>query len=425
MRPVFLAVSPPMHDGKKPSASAASQDAFTKKSVGSRRPRSLKASHPLSPKSAEELEAAFLHFVDATRELETSQQRLSQEIYRLTEDLAKSNKDLKLQIEAKGRLAEELSVLLAALPTGVIIVRDGVVYACNEISKHLASDLKVGLPWELPRHWTVLDDAHFRANDGRQERVIRTEHRNLPSDRELILLHDVTATFRAREAIEREAKLAAMGRMAAEIAHQLRTPLATATLYASHLSRESLDSEKRTSFAKQLGRQLAGLESLVSRMMSFLRNQQSTRQVISVGELIEDCRQAIGPLFIEKNVALMVEIQGGEHLLSVQLEQLKGGIISLLENALQVSSSGQAVQLEAQVKMLRLNIVIRDEGQGIPRAILERLFEPFSTDKPGGTGLGLSIAKAAIEAHRGELHASNRDNLGAEFQIVLPVFAPL
>jgi len=386
---------------------------------------SLSLPQMLSPQSAEELEAAFLHFVDATRELESSQKRLSDEIYRLTEDLAKSNKDLKLQIEAKGRLAEELSGLLAALPTGVIIVQHGVVYACNEISTQLAYELRVGLPWHLPRQWTAVDDTHFRTGQDQDARVIRPESRDLPLARELILLHDVTATFRARESIEREAKLAAMGRMAAEIAHQLRTPLATATLYAGHLAREQLDPDKRLIFAKQLGRQLVGLESLVSRMMSFLRNQQTNRQVISVGELIEECRQAIGPLFAEKSVVLKIQVSGGEHLLSVQLDQLKGGVISLLENCLEVSNAGAAVELEASVSMSRLYIYIRDEGKGIPAAVLDRLFEPFSTQTPGGTGLGLSIAKAAIEAHRGELQARNLRGRGAEFQVVLPVFAPL
>jgi len=104
---------------------------------------------------------------------------------------------------------------------------------------------------------------------------------------------------------------------------------------------------------------------------------------------------------------------------------LKGGVISLLENCLEVSNAGAAVELEASVSMSRLYIYIRDEGKGIPAAILDRLFEPFSTQTPGGTGLGLSIAKAAIEAHRGELQARNLRGRGAEFQVVLPVFAPL
>ncbi|NDE54919.1 MAG: hypothetical protein EB069_10180, partial [Actinobacteria bacterium] len=101
------------------------------------------ASRPLIS-SAEELESAFVHFVEATQELEISQQKLSQEIYRLTEDLARSNADLKAQIEAKARLTDELATLLAALPTGVIILQQHKVYAFNDVSASIIPSLEVG-----------------------------------------------------------------------------------------------------------------------------------------------------------------------------------------------------------------------------------------------------------------------------------------
>ena len=134
----------------------------------------------------EELEAAFLHFVDATRELEALQQKLSQEIYRLTEDLAKSNADLTLQIEAKGRLAEELAALLSALPTGVIILREGKVYAFNDMSATLAPELAMGMEWQLPKQWTAIDEAHYRVSDRHDARIIRPEVRKLVDGRELM-----------------------------------------------------------------------------------------------------------------------------------------------------------------------------------------------------------------------------------------------
>ncbi|NBP40794.1 MAG: hypothetical protein EBS54_10725, partial [Betaproteobacteria bacterium] len=103
---------------------------------------------------AEELEAAFLHFVEATQELEVSQQKLSQEIYRLTEDLARSNADLKAQIEAKARLTDELATLLTALPTGVIILQQHKVYAFNDVSASIIPSLEVGQHWVIPKAWT-------------------------------------------------------------------------------------------------------------------------------------------------------------------------------------------------------------------------------------------------------------------------------
>jgi len=373
----------------------------------------------------EELEAAFLHFVDATRELEALQQKLSQEIYRLTEDLAKSNADLTLQIEAKGRLAEELAALLSALPTGVIILREGKVYAFNDMSATLAPELAMGMEWQLPKQWTAIDEAHYRVSDRHDARIIRPEVRKLVDGRELMLLHDVTATFRAREQAEHQAKLSAMGRMAAEIAHQLRTPLATATVYAGHLGKPQLAPEQRTRFADQLGKQLAWLDGLVSRMMSFLRNKHGPSALVCVAELLDECRLTIEPLYESKGVVLKLEVQGGEHLLSVQRDQIRGGLVSLLENALQVSNEGQSVRVVAKAAHARLSITIDDDGPGIAPDMMQRLFEPFATGSARGTGLGLAIAKAAVEAHRGQIQAENRKEGGARFHIVLPVLEQL
>jgi len=375
--------------------------------------------------NVDDLESAFLHFVEATQELEASQKKLSQEIYRLTEDLAKSNAALKVQIDAKGRLAEDLAALLSALPTGVIILQDLKIVAFNDISVNLVPDLRVGMHWATPKHWTSLDEAHYRCQVEAQNWIIRPEQRHLADGRILVLLHDVSATFRAREQAEREAKLAAMGKMVAEIAHQLRTPLATATLYAGHLAKPSLPTDKRERFAQQLNQQLLWLDGLVSRMMSFLRTRSGPPQMICVAELIEECRASIEPLFEAKLVTLHLDLKGGEHLLTVHRDQIRGGVVAVLENALSVSKEGQTVSLIAQAARSRLDIWVHDDGPGIPESLMTRLFEPFATGSPKGTGLGLAIAKAAIESHRGQIQAQNRTRGGASFHIVLPVLEQL
>lgn len=384
----------------------------------------LKDSEP-TYKGGEELQSAFIQFIEATRELESSQRELSAQVLRLTGDLAKSNAELKQEITAKGRLAEDLAALLSALPTGVIILQHRRVYAFNEVSAKLVSELSVGDTWQLPKGWTALDEAHFRTNTDQLATVVRPESRPLSDDREMVLLHDVTATFRAREQAERESKLAAMGRMTAEIAHQLRTPLATAMLYASHLSRDSLDEEKRHRFVEHLIQQLNGLDGIVGRMMSFLRTRTLSSEIISVEELLHETKSSCIGLFEAHGVVLRLSIDGGTHLLTVQRDQLRGGILSILENALSVSPFGAAVSITAYVQRSRLVILIEDEGPGISESMKTRLFEPFATGSPKGTGLGLAIAKAAIEAHRGEVHAANRRERGAVFQIVLPVLEPL
>lgn len=372
------------------------------------------------------LEQAFLQFAEATQELEANQERLSAEVRRLTGDLARSNADLKQQIEAKGRLAEELAALLAALPTGVIIQQEGRIYAFNDVSVQWVPGIQVGKAWHVPKQWTAIEASHYRtAQDADGGIFVRLEFRDLAHGRMMILLHDVTATFRSRERSERESKLAAMGRMVAEVAHQLRTPLATATLYAGHLSRPGLAVEQRERFAGLLNQQLMWLDGLVARMMSFLRNRPEHNQMVCVDALLRDSRACIAPLYASRGVGLKLAIEGGDQLLTVQAEQIRGGIVSILENALTVSRQGQVVSIRAKAARSRLDIHIDDEGPGISDDIMNRLFEPFATGSAKGTGLGLAIAKAAIEAHRGQIQAFNRPEGGASFHIVLPVLEPL
>jgi two-component system sensor histidine kinase FlrB len=371
------------------------------------------------------LEEAFLYFVDATKELEESQRQLSKEIYRLTEDLARSNADLKRQMESKSRLAAELSTLISALPTGVVLIQQDEVYAFNAISQTYVPDLSVHSTWTIPSHWTAAESDHFRCElKTGSVRILRPEAFELSPDRQMILIHDVTTTYQSQEERAREAKLASMGKMTAEIAHQLRTPLATATIYAGHLAERSLDDSRRISFANLLNLQLNALEKLVSKMLGFLQQRRQTPELIAIDDLLNECKAAIGPLFEGKAVRLVIKSIGGKHLLNIQRDQFRGGVLSILENALSVSTAGQAVIVESIARGSRLNLKICDSGPGVPDELLERLFEPFSTTRAGGTGLGLAIAKTAFESHGGQLTFANLPPAGACFFIVMPVLEP-
>lgn len=371
------------------------------------------------------LEEAFLFFVDATKELEESQRQLSNEIYRLSEDLARTNADLKAQMAAKSRLAEELSTLISALPTGVVLLQEGKVYAFNAISQTYAPDISVNSSWVIPQHWAPAESDHYRCELRTGSfRILREEAFILHPDRKMILIHDVTTTYQSQEERARQVKLASMGKMAAEIAHQLRTPLATAMIYAGHLSKQEVPDHRRISFANLLNRQLSALENLVSRMMEFLQQRRHAPELIPIESLLNECRDSILPLFEGKKVRLIVQSVGGEHLLRIQRDQFRGGVLSILENALSVSAPGQKVIIESIARDSRLNLRISDEGPGVSVELVDRLFEPFSTNRSGGTGLGLAIAKAAFESHGGQITFTNLSPAGACFHVVLPVLEP-
>jgi two-component system sensor histidine kinase FlrB len=129
-------------------------------------------------------------------------------------------------------------------------------------------------------------------------------------------------------------------------------------------------------------------------MLSFLKNKPQSLEIITVDEFIEECCTSIEPLFDARRILLGRRVEGGEHVLAVQREQLRSGILALLENAMQASAANQVVELKAVAASSRLTITIEDEGPGIANDILPRIFEPFATGKSQGTGLGLAIAKS-------------------------------
>ena len=324
-------------------------------------------------------------------------------------------------------MAAKLGALLAALPAGVVLVEDNVITEFNPAAAEILPQLALGASWKLPDTWTKTDVIEeYRASLDSDERFIQVrDAADAAGLRHIIQLLDVTENVRTRERMERETKLAAMGRMAAEIAHQLRTPLATATLYAGHLCNDETSNDDRKKFSVRLRQQLVHLDQLASSMLGFLRQRPKNPEVVPVEEMLQQAAQSIQPLFDERGIALELVIRGKNRVVTIDRLQMHAALISLLENALGISPAGTTVRMASKIVGQHIEICIEDEGPGIHPDVMSRLFEPFSTTRSNGTGLGLSIARTAIESHRGEIAAGNRPQGGAWFKLTLPCLKSL
>jgi two-component system sensor histidine kinase FlrB len=212
-----------------------------------------------------------------------------------------------------------------------------------------------------------------------------------------------------------------MGKMAASIAHQFRTPLATALLYSSHLCDGKIAVDDAKEFAERLRKQLLGLEKLSQDMLRFITNRPRKSELLSIHNLIQTAEQGIRPLCEKKGVQFIADIDlPKDQLANVEQQAIVNALLAILENALAVSLPGQQIHIRASSKMQHVTILIDDQGPGIPKAMMDSLFEPFSTGHSNGTGLGLAIAKNALEAHRGSIQAENLTQGGARFTITLP-----
>lgn len=222
--------------------------------------------------------------------------------------------------------------------------------------------------------------------------------------------------------LARRERLSALGEMAAQLAHQLRTPLAAALLYVGHLTRPGLAEADRIRFAEKTLSRLRYLERLVQDMLSFVRGQQGAPAAIVVQGLLDELEQVIEPQATLQGVALRVSAPQEPLTIWAGRAAVLGALINLVENALQASPAGGTIRLEASSHDSPfLAFRVEDEGPGVAEEVKARLFEPFFTTRGEGSGLGLAIVKQTADAYGGWIELESAASGGSVFTLFLPL----
>ncbi|MCX7628165.1 MAG: ATP-binding protein [Methylophilaceae bacterium] len=377
-----------------------------------------------SPSSPQELQQAFTLFNQVSEQLTHAYMALQVKVEQLTRELAVANGELRRQYEEKEALSRRLSHLLAALPGGVVVVDGaGCVEEANPAAHRLLGEPLIGIKWDEVRARTLsptsVPGEWLLAAGSRRISISTSPREGLGG--EILLLQDMTEAHALEEQLQRHKRLSAMGEMAAALAHQLRTPLASALLYTSHLKDGALSDEDRVRFAdKALGR-LRHLEALIKDMLVFVRGGRNVQEPVAVSGLLAEVRQVMEPQLAQYGIHFEVHDMTGEARLLANREALAGALTNLLTNSMQASQPGGHVVLAAS-RDEHGWIVFRvaDDGRGIPQAVQERLFEPFFTTRTEGTGLGLAIVREVVQAHGGEVTVKSEEGVGSEFTLRFP-----
>lgn len=379
------------------------------------------AQTPTTDLKAQELQRAFDVFNQVSLELTQAYEGLQGRVESLTGELAVANGELRRQYQEKEALSERLSLLLNALPAGVVVLDSAArISETNPAARLMLGEGIVG------SDWGALAARQLKSTDAPDEwqvGALRVSISESPLDSaggRILLIHDITTAHELKTGLERNQRLAAMGEMAAALAHQLRTPLATALLYSANLAQPDLSDAARARFAEKATAQLKRLERLIQDVLLFARGESIGREAIVAARFLAEAAQTMEPLCLEKGVKLSVAVDVGDALLMGSHKALGGALLNLLENALQACEAGGEVRLCGAVRDNLLRIGVRDTGAGIAPEAQARIFEPFFTTRGQGTGLGLAIALGVARAHGGTIEVSSVAGEGSEFALLLP-----
>lgn len=379
---------------------------------------------PVEQASRQGLEQAFALFSQVSSQLNESYSLLEARVSELKGELAVVSAQRMAELDEKERLANRLQNLLDLLPGGVIVIdAQGYVREANPAACELLGEPLVGQLWRqvIARSFAPRkDDGHeISLRDGRRLSIATRSLDAEPG--QLVLLNDLTETRRLQDQLARHERLSSLGRMVASLAHQIRTPLSAAMLYASHLADEEKDlpRETRQRFAGNLKERLHELEHQVRDMLVFARGELPLGDRISPKALFQALQQAAQPHVQGHAVRWQCDSHLGE--LLCNRDTLVGALLNLIENALQASQGPARLKVHLYRREQALHLCISDAGCGIDADLLARLGEPFLTTKTTGTGLGLAVVKAVVRAHQGNLDIRSKVGRGTCVQVVLPL----
>ncbi len=241
----------------------------------------------------------------------------------------------------------------------------------------------------------------------------------------------------ANQQVERSRRLAALGEMAAGIAHEVRNPLGSIRLYARMLDDDLTDKPESRTVARKIAGAVTRLDAVVGDVLSFARELKPRPVPVDSGDLL---REALATARTDDSVWHTVETHvptGPGPSVSCDPALLHQALVNLIRNAAEAMAehaiaspaAPRVLTLDAKVRRGRaapgVALIVRDSGPGIPPDVMKRMFNPFFTTRASGTGLGLAIVHRLVDAHGGRTIVTNVRGTsgiaGAQVELVLPI----
>jgi len=236
-------------------------------------------------------------------------------------------------------------------------------------------------------------------------------------------IQKTTATLRKTEAqLIRSEKLAALGQLAAGIAHEIRNPLTSINILIHSLRDSFSSNNSHREDLQVIEEEIDRINKIVDQFLRFARPSPPLLEKAEISSVFEETLQLLRPQIEKQRISVQKNF-GSLPLINIDKEQMKQVVLNLLLNAIQAMPGGGRLQLAGRMPRGNrwIQLSIQDSGMGIPPQDMDKLFDPFFSTREGGIGLGLSIAHRIIDQHHGRIEVESTPEKGTLFTIWLPL----
>jgi two-component system sensor histidine kinase HydH len=238
---------------------------------------------------------------------------------------------------------------------------------------------------------------------------------------QVLIMRDLSEVRRLQDEVRRQEKLAAMGGLAAGVAHEVRNPLSSIKALATFFADQFEDGSESHEAAKVMVQEVDRLNRVITELLEFSRPTDLKRQSSDVGQLISHSIQLVQQDATNKHINIKVNTADDICTAWVDPDRLTQCLLNLYLNAIQAMEDGGTLTVTCKPgEAGNFIIVVSDTGTGIPGDQLDKVFDPYYTTKSKGTGLGLAIVQKIVEAHGGDTTVRSTSDEGTSFSINIP-----
>ena len=394
------------------------------------------------------LQQSFENFTKATADLQFAYARLEERFASLNRELEGKNAELVKTVAEKEETKNYLQNILESLINGVIVTDlEGKIQTMNSCAEMFVSvqqknvmEQHISILFEGAAYhdWQTINLAeYFKGEAGHKVKIngrtleIFCSPFKSPGGAAIgnvFVLRDITRIEKLEDMAKRTEKFAAMGEMAANIAHEIRNPLGSIELFASLLMK-NLPEKKDRDRVVHIISSVKNVDNKISNLLMFTKKQSPRLKKIDLHQILAEVIDFSKHIMEQGDIDVSVKYAGAKACMAGDAEMIKQVFLNIMLNAQQTMPEGGVLQIESIIAPGGLmpgdapsvEIIFHDSGPGIPAENLSRIFDPFFSTKEGGSGLGLAIVHNIVSQHNGSINVENSPRGGAVVNVGFPL----